>query len=301
MHEGPAPVARGGHRHVEQGRHRMRRGRAGHGLDLDPPGLGVRLDAAPEKFAADLDQMRGGAHRGQAGGHAVHRMTLGDAGEIEFHAAGLHRRLGVAVQPQLLPAGHGQRRLDLFGGGQGIERIARSRRAKTPQIDQGAERRVDRAVDVVSQIQRGVQQTPEVVRQLPRSRGGVVEAADLAVRRPRAEQGDDARQLFLDRRLKRVLAHARRRDQTHRPGRAHALARQRPDQVAGRPLGRTGSGRDQDAVVLTAFHRRAELERRRGRAGAFGGQGRTSSAPFHEAFEPGWPSTPAVRTEAPSQ
>ena len=69
-------------------------------------------------------------------------------------------------------------------------------------------------------------------------------AADLAGRGPRAEQGDDARQFILDRRLKRVLRGPHRRNQTHRPGGAHAFPRQRPDQVAGRPLRRAGGRRE---------------------------------------------------------
>ncbi|MNJ45710.1 hypothetical protein D3C77_408180 [compost metagenome] len=301
VHEGAAPVARGRHGQIDQGGDRARRGRAGRGLDLDPPGLGVRLDAAPQKLAADLDQMRGGAHRGQAGGDAVHGMALGDARKVQPHAADLHRRLGLAVQPQPPPSRNRQGGLDLGVGRQGQQRRTRPRRAETPQVDQGAQGRIDRAVDLVGQVQRRGQQRPQVVRQPPRPGRGGVEAADLAVGPPRAEDGDDLRQLGLDRGLEVVLRRAGRRDQPHRPGRAHALARQRPDQVAGRPLGRAGQGRDQDAVVLTALDRRPEAERRRRGAGGPGAQGRTSSTPFHEAFEPGWPSTPGVRTEAPSQ
>ena len=83
----PMPaVARGGHGHVGQGD--ALRGR--HlGVDLHLPRRAAGSPADAAQLAADLEQQVGETERAQRVDAVVDREALGDAGQVELHAAGL--------------------------------------------------------------------------------------------------------------------------------------------------------------------------------------------------------------------
>ncbi|MDT4881075.1 hypothetical protein FQZ97_1168940 [compost metagenome] len=93
-------VARGGHGHVGQGD--TLRGR--HlGVDLHLPWRTARPPADAAQLAADLEQQVAETERAQRVDAMVDCEALGDAGQVELHAAGLQERGGGRIECQPLP------------------------------------------------------------------------------------------------------------------------------------------------------------------------------------------------------
>src|SRR5690606_28321985 len=103
--------------------------------------------------AADLDQVVGGAQGGQAFGDTVDRVPLGDAGQVKAQTSRLLDGAGFAVEAQTVPAADGAGCGDLVirrqdgRGSEGVERTGAGR-SEAPQVHQGAEGGVDRAIGV---------------------------------------------------------------------------------------------------------------------------------------------------------
>ncbi len=249
-------VARGGDGHVAE-RDACRD--AGRGIDLDLPGLAVGAVADTAQFAAHFNEKILEAERLQSSGHLVDRKALRDAREIERYAARLQDRILGGIEGEPLPADARARCREIGGRGRRWRWRCVGVRSETPESDQGADGRIDRAIALRSPLQCAGKHFGEFGRQRVRAAGGgAVEAADVRVGFPGAHLGDHAVQRGLCAGTNAVERNQERVVEPERPRRAHGSP---GELLQTRRIGATRNGRVGVATRAPDGERRPHVRR----------------------------------------
>ena len=168
-----------------QGHDIARGGILGWTLQRDPPRRSVRLHAAAAQFAADLDQVGRDARSLDGARNEVHRISLGDAADIERHAAWLTQGAGGGIDLESLPADTLSSRGNCLIGRRSVMGCRHG--TEPPQIDQRTDRRIESAIGGGGGRQRTFQHGAECHRQIQRNAGRqAVEPAEIGVGAPSA-------------------------------------------------------------------------------------------------------------------
>ena len=182
-----AVVAGGGRGPVRQRQQPVQSTGAVRGFNANPPRRAGRAAAASAQFAAQLDQMTVAAPGVQQPGEAIHRMALGDGGEVhaQFRPAFFQRRRRQAhfQFPVIRPAASGLdrrrfRRRQAFLG------------AESPQVNQGRRGNVERPIRAAREVQGQSNQAGQLRRyRKPLIGRGIVEPGKQGIGPPMGHLG----------------------------------------------------------------------------------------------------------------